>query len=324
MLLLPAALSLGCAIEDGTAFGAPYSIAASPLPRIDGSDVVFTATYSSPCDGGGSEFEVQRFTSEEGEAVPAILQQSLMFVAVRHAPACASPAPFERELTLEIRTPLPASARAFGAERMLACPPGSSFDMVKLSSAAPTTAAPTTAAAKGLLGYSAPPSRPADWDEDEDGPWEAEGAGAPEGLQAQVAKTAAGAGSFLAGGAPLRGGGAPAQGEKPPREDEEAATEEEEGARVARELATHSAADSVAFLAHCEQMLAQKQAWGCCSSRMISELRKKVAEERGGGQGEEHNASAEPAAGAAAAAGVGGQMPHGGVAVDALGGLSVS
>ena len=197
LLLLPA-LSLGCAIEDGTAFGAPYSIAASPLPRIDGSDVVFTATYSSPCDGGGSEFEAQRFTSEDArEGSPAILQQSLMLVAVRHAAACASPS-LEREVTLEVRTPLPASARAFGAERMLACPPGSSFDMVKLSSAAstpPTTTAP--AAAKGLLGFyrhsaysNPPPSRPADWDEDEDGPWEADGPGAPEGLQAQAAKTA--------------------------------------------------------------------------------------------------------------------------------------
>ena len=283
-LLLPA-LSLGCAIEDGTAFGAPYSIAASPLPRIDGSDVVFTATYSSPCEGGGSEFEAQRFTSEDArEGAPAILQQSLMLVAVRHAAACASPSPFEREVTLEVRTPLPASARAFGAERMLACPPGSSFDMVKLSSAAsttPTTTAP--AAAKGLLGFyrhsaysnpNPPPSRPADWDEDEDGPWEAEGPGAPEGLQAQAAKTAGtgtgGRAAFLAGSAPLQGGTqGGTQGEKLPREDEEAATEEEEGARVARELATHSAADSVAFLAHCEQMLAQKQAWGCCSSRMV-------------------------------------------------------
>ena len=348
LLLLPT-LSLGCAIEDGSAFGAPYSIAASPLPRIDGSDVVFTATYTSPCDGGGSEFEAQRFTSEDArEDAPAILQQNLMVVAVRHAPACASPSAFEREVTLEVRTPLPASARAFGAERMLACPPGSSFDMVKLSTAASTTAPTTTAAAaKGLLGYyrrsaysSAPPSRPADWDEDEDGPWEAEGAVAPEGLQAQAAKTTVtGAGSFLAGGAPLQGGGAPATGEKLPREDEEAATEEEEGARVARELATHSAADSVAFLAHCEQMIAQKQAWGCCSSRMVSifselnpnpnpnpkqawgccssrmvsELRKKVAEEQGEEQGEEHNASLEPGAGA-----------RGGVAVDALGGLSAA
>ena len=41
-------------------------------------------TIAAPCDGGGSEFEVQRFTSEDGEAVPAILQQSLMLVAVRH------------------------------------------------------------------------------------------------------------------------------------------------------------------------------------------------------------------------------------------------
>ena len=73
---------------------------------------------------------------------------------------------------------------------------------------------------------------------------------------------------------------------------EQAATEEEEAARVARELATHSAADSVAFLAHCEQMLAQKQAWGCCSSRMVSELRRKVAKERGASQGEERGGGA--------------------------------
>ena len=55
------------------------------------------------------------------------------------------------------------------------------------------------------------------------------------------------------------------------------------------------------------------QAWGCCSSRMVSELRKKVAEEQGEEQGEEHNASLEPGAGA-----------RGGVAVDALGGLSAA
>ena len=81
MLFLPAALSLGCAIEDGTAFGAPYSIVASPLPRIDGSDVVFTATYSSPCDGGGSEFEVQRFTSEDGEDLLRV--EHAIFVEVK-------------------------------------------------------------------------------------------------------------------------------------------------------------------------------------------------------------------------------------------------
>ena len=46
---------------------------------------------------------------------------------------------------------------------------------------------------------------------------------------------------------------------------------------------------------------------------MVSELRKKVAEEQGEEQGEEHNASLEPGAGA-----------RGGVAVDALGGLSAA
>ena len=62
---------------------------------------------------------------------------------------------------------------------------------------------------------------------------------------------------------------------------------------------------------------------------MVSELRKKVAEEQGEQQGEqqgeeegeEHNASLEPAAGAEAA---GGQVLRGGVAVDALGGLSAA
>ena len=50
---------------------------------------------------------------------------------------------------------------------------------------------------------------------------------------------------------------------------------------------------------------------------MVSELRKKVAEEQGGEQGEEqgeeHNASLEPPTGA-----------RGGVDVDALGGLSAA
>ena len=45
-MLQLASLALGCAIEDGTAFGSPYTIAATPAPRIDGSDLVFTATHS--------------------------------------------------------------------------------------------------------------------------------------------------------------------------------------------------------------------------------------------------------------------------------------
>ena len=109
--------------QDGNAFpfGAPYSIAASPLPRIDGNDVVFTATYSSPCDGGRSEFEAQRFREEESGHWA---QQSLILVAVRHEPTCASPSPFEREVTLEVRAPLPASTvrpRRFKPRASLAC-----------------------------------------------------------------------------------------------------------------------------------------------------------------------------------------------------------
>ena len=120
-ILFPSLFSLACDIEDGTAFGAPYSIAASPLPRIDGNDVVFTATYSSPCDGGRSEFEAQRFREEESGHWA---QQSLILVAVRHEPTCASPSPFEREVTLEVRAPLPASTvrpRRFKPRASLAC-----------------------------------------------------------------------------------------------------------------------------------------------------------------------------------------------------------
>ena len=269
-LLLHTLYSLGCAIEDGSAFGTPYTIAAVRLPRIDGSDILFTATYASPCEGGRSEFEAQRFGDESHEDVPAILQQSLVLVVLRHAPVCASPSPFEREVTVEVRAPLPASARGLGTERMLACPPGSTYDMVKLS-AIPTAAA----AAAGLLGYyphsayssTQPelPSRPADWDEAEDGPWEA--AAQEEQEQEQEQEQAAAAAAAAKGGSAGKGGRASFQaGAAPPqdlgegggylrredaretlsREDEAAATEEEEGARVARELATHSAADSVA------------------------------------------------------------------------------
>ena len=39
--------SLGCAIDDKTAFGAPYTIAAEPAPRVESGALVFTATYSS-------------------------------------------------------------------------------------------------------------------------------------------------------------------------------------------------------------------------------------------------------------------------------------
>ena len=49
MLFTLPTLALGCAIEDGTAFGAPYSIAATPAPLIDAGSLVFTATFDSAC-----------------------------------------------------------------------------------------------------------------------------------------------------------------------------------------------------------------------------------------------------------------------------------
>ena len=36
------------------------------------------------------------------------------------------------------------------------------------------------------------------------------------------------------------------------------------------------------FLAHCEEMMAEEKAWSCCSDRMVSELREKVAAEASG------------------------------------------
>ena len=45
---------------------------------------------------GGSSFEVTRFGEDAGEAAPAILSQSVMLVAFRHEPECASPLPLSR------------------------------------------------------------------------------------------------------------------------------------------------------------------------------------------------------------------------------------
>ena len=54
MLVIALAAVPGCAISDGTAFGAPYALAASPAPRLESGDLVFFASYKSTCPGGGS------------------------------------------------------------------------------------------------------------------------------------------------------------------------------------------------------------------------------------------------------------------------------
>ena len=169
MLSALALSSAGCAVEDGTAFGAPYTIAAEPAPRVEAGSLVFTATYSSPCAGGASEFEARRFGEDASDGAPAILQSSCMMVAYRHTPECDSPSPFEEEVTMEIRATLPDSAASVGlGDKMLACPPGSLYEMVKLSDAAATPKKPSF-----MAGLSTPPAtKPLDWDEEEDGLWE--------------------------------------------------------------------------------------------------------------------------------------------------------
>ena len=85
VLLTSVALAArACSIEDGTAFGAPYTIASSPQPYIsEGGEVVFTATYSSTCAGGGSTFEVSRFGEAAGENAPARSAEAKMPLAKR-------------------------------------------------------------------------------------------------------------------------------------------------------------------------------------------------------------------------------------------------
>jgi len=171
MLSALALSSAGCAVEDGTAFGAPYTIAAEPAPRVEAGSLVFTATYSSPCAGGASEFEARRFGEDASDGAPAILQSSCMMVAYRHTPECDSPSLFEEEVTMEIRATLPDSAASVGlGDKMLACPPGSLYEMVKLSDAAATPKQPSFMA--GLSTSTPPATKPLDWDEEEDGLWE--------------------------------------------------------------------------------------------------------------------------------------------------------
>jgi len=180
MLSLTHALTLGCAIEDGTAFGMPYTIAASPEPALSPSgEVVFTATFSSSCATGGSEFEVTRFIGEQPVDADAshqfLLHESAMFVAARQPPACASPLPFEQEVTIEVRSPLPANVNLGVGSKFLACPPGSTYEMVKLDderAAAPSSFLNAASDAPRQQVVVPPATRPADWDDEEDGVWQ--------------------------------------------------------------------------------------------------------------------------------------------------------
>ena len=161
----------GCAIEDGTAFGAPFSIAATPEPYTEGGHLIFTATYATACAGGGSSFAVTRFSPGADAAEGAWYREAIMLVAAREAAnACSSPLPFETEHTEQVRAPLPAGlAGGVGANYFLACPPGSRYEMMKVSERTGGTGARPAF----LRSASTPPAtRPPDWDDEEDGHWE--------------------------------------------------------------------------------------------------------------------------------------------------------
>ena len=116
---------IGCSIADGTAFGEPgWTMAAGA--HVDGDDLVFSATYKSGCVDGGSQFSVDRFVGDGAnkDKKPALLKTSVMLVASRSPPQCASPSPFAREHTVEVRLPLPPSAKEEGVRRFISCPPG--------------------------------------------------------------------------------------------------------------------------------------------------------------------------------------------------------
>ena len=221
--------------------------------------LVFTATYSSACPGGGAAFEVTRFGEDASDNAPNILKTSVMLVASRDEPSCANPSPFEMEVTVEVRAPLPAlSGVALGATRFLACPPGSLYEMVRVDDASPSASVASRPSFldRGRRTTTTPAAtRPADWDEEEDGAWEPPPAAA-DAVAAVDAVAAA------------------ADDESTAHADPEA-----EAARVAAELATHEPADSIAFLAHCEAKVAAGEPCGCCSEQMMAALRLKVADD---------------------------------------------
>ena len=161
--------SCGCAIEDGTAFGAPFSIAATPEPYTEDGHLIFTATYATACAGGGSSFAVTRFSPGADAAEGAWYRESIMLVAAREAASdCSSPLPFETEHTEQIRAPLPAGLGGgvgVTSSYFLACPPGSRYEMMKVSER-------VEGERPSFLRSTPPATRPADWDDEEDGAWE--------------------------------------------------------------------------------------------------------------------------------------------------------
>jgi len=186
-------------------------------------------------------FVATRFGEDAGENAPGILKSALMLVAKRHEPTqCSKPLPFEREVTVDVNIPLPSTTVMDGA-MFLACPPGSTYEMVKLSEVSSDSFRPS------FLNARQPPVaiRPADWDEEEDGEWRPAFASAPKDQSAD---------DSVAFSDPVA-----------------------EQARVQAELETHEPADTVAFLAHCEEKLAAGAAPGCCSELMMEALRSKVA-----------------------------------------------
>ena len=180
-------------------------------------EVVFKATYMSPCpNNGGSDFEVTRFMGEKadgGASHQFLLSESIMLVASRQPPACDSPMPFEQEYTVEVRSLLPADLNlGIGGTKFLACPPGSMYEMVKLGTeraAAPGPAFLNAARATPSQQAVVPPvSRPLDWDDEEDGVWqpppgqenasEADASGAPPTVDALGGSAAAAAAAATA------------------------------------------------------------------------------------------------------------------------------
>ena len=260
MLAVLAAGALGCSIEDGTAFGLPYTIAAKPAPFIEAGELIFEVTYKVRCPGDSS-FEVSRFGEEHASEAPSILASSVMLVAARAHPTCTSPRPVERSITEVVRVPLPPSAQApLGAKRFIACPPDSYYEMMALEEKVPGTTTPS------FLGSGTPTdggAKPADWDEEEDGEWK----------------------PFL--------GEAPVQA----AEDDSSAFSDpvREAQRVVDELATHTPEDTVAFLSHCESKIAAGEPATCCSKIMVDALREKVAKDASVTAAAPLNASAEAA-----------------------------
>ena len=258
MLVPISLLALGCAIEDGTAFGAPYTIAASPAPYIDAGELVFEATYKSTCPN--STFAASRFGESHVHDAPHILTDSIMIVASRATDACASPLS-EREKTEVVRTLLPPSAHAGfqSARRFLACPPGSHYEMVLLEDKAEPRGLPFLTPSGASVRHAEPPV----WDDEESG------ASGPGELDHELDHEL----------------GQEFDHEldqvESDEEDERTASSDpiKEARRVAEELATHTPSDSVAFLEHCEAKLRAGEAAGCCSPLMVQALRKKVAKD---------------------------------------------